>query len=270
MLAMTRDEAAAAVEVFRGYAGRIVVASSQDVYAAMGGLLGKEETPPTAGLALGEDAPLRTSRYIHGGAYEKIEVEEVFRGAGDGLPATILRMPAVHGPDDPQHRFFPWVKRMTEGRPALVLDAGMANFRWSHAYVENVAHAFVLAATQDAAAGQVYNVSESHTPTVGERLHALATAAGYRGKIVAAPRDRCPPHLVMPADYRFDLITSDARMRRELGYREIVAPEEAWRRTFEWQRTVCPLAVHAQQFDDAAEDTFLRSVGMLKKKPSGT
>jgi nucleoside-diphosphate-sugar epimerase len=266
MLAMTREDAVAAVEVFRGYAGRVVVASSQDVFAAFGGLLGKEETAPTAGVTLTESSPLRKSRYIHGGDYEKLEVESAFQDAAEALPVTIMRMPAVYGPGDGQHRFFPWVTRMEARRPALVLEAGHANFRWSHAYVENVAHAFVLAATNDAAAGKTYNISEPHTPTHAERLHALAQAAGYRGRIVAAPRDRCPPHLILPVDFRFDLVAGDMPLRRELGYRELVSEEEGLRRTYEWQRGVCPLTAGIHLFDDEAEDAFLRLVGMLRKK----
>jgi nucleoside-diphosphate-sugar epimerase len=262
MIAMSAFDAQSAVHAFAGHAGRIVVASSQDVYAAFAGLLRKQDVPPSA-APITEESPLRTARNLHGGDYEKLDVEETFLAAADRLPVTLLRMPATYGPEDPRHRFFPYVKRFADGRPAILLEPAFGTFRWSHAYVENVAHAFTLAVTNPAAANRTFNVSEPKTPTTGERLHALARAAGYRGQIVVVPRDRCPPHLLKPHDFRHDLVTSDAALRRDLGFAEPVSPEEALRRTVVWQQTVCPAEITPADFDYPAEDAFLRAAGIL-------
>ncbi len=280
MIAMTRDDARQAVDAFSGFAGRIVVASSQDIYAAFGALRGKEDAPPTGHL-LREDAPLRTARYLYGGDFEKLDVEEVCVHNADRLPVTLIRMPPTFGPGDPRHRFFSHIKRFDDRRRAILLEPGMANFRWTHAYVENIARAFVLALTIPHAApsettpapsSRIYNVSETpfHSdagvtngaPTIAERLHWLARAAGYKGRIVVVPRDRAPQHLIKPFHFENDVATSDALIRKELGYAEAVGVEEGLKRTVQWERANPPEEVDAAEFDYAAEDALLRELGI--------
>ena len=278
MVAMTRGDAVAAVEVLAGHTGHVVVASSQDVYAAFGALLRKEERTVSS-LPISEGSPLRTSRYIRGGGggaggaggYEKIEVEEEFLAAADRLPVTIVRMPAVYGPNDAQHRFYPFLKRMEEKRPAILLDPAQGNFKWSHGYVENVAHALVLAVSSEGVTGaRIYNVGEGphgRTPTMAERLHELARAAKYRGQILIGPREECPKHLLHEkVDFRHDVIINDVAIRRELGYTEIISSEEGFRRTVEWERAHPPGVVDERAFDYAAEDRVLEKFGLLRKK----
>jgi hypothetical protein len=56
--------------------------------------------------------------------YAKILVERVALGDGD-LSATILRLPMVYGPGAPEvikRRFFAYLKRIDDGRPAILLD----------------------------------------------------------------------------------------------------------------------------------------------------
>ncbi|HUO10405.1 MAG TPA: NAD-dependent epimerase/dehydratase family protein [Phycisphaerae bacterium] len=274
MHAMTLHEAQLAIDAFAGHTSHLVVASSQDVYAPFGALLKKEERLPSS-LPISEDSPLRTSRYIRGGgapAYEKIDVEETFLAHAKKLPVTILRMPPTYGPHDPNHRFFPFLKRIDDKRPAILLDPAQGNFKWSHAYVENVAHAFSLALTAPPPAAslraRIYNIGEgphAKTPTIAERLHEFARAAKYRGQILIVPRDHCPPHLLHDElDFRHDLIINDAAIRKELGYSEIVPPDEAFRRTIAWQRQNPPPSIDPAEFDYATEDKVLAAFGLLR------
>lgn len=71
-------------------------------------------------------------------AYDKILVERAVMGDADPV-GTILRLPMVYGPGDPQHRLFQYLKRMDDRRPAILMDEGAAGWRWSRGYVENVA-----------------------------------------------------------------------------------------------------------------------------------
>jgi nucleoside-diphosphate-sugar epimerase len=91
-------------------------------------------------------------------------------------------------------------------------------WRWTHGYVENVAAAIVLAATHPAAGGQIYNVGEEHTPTVGDRLKDLPPSS-----IASATS--------MLANFEQDLVYDTSRIRDELGYREPVSYNEGLRRT---------------------------------------
>jgi hypothetical protein len=47
-------------------------------------------------------------------------------------------------------------------------------------------------------------------------------------------------------------------IREELGYVELVPPDEGFRRTAEWERTQPPQEIDPQSFDYAAEDAVLR------------
>jgi nucleoside-diphosphate-sugar epimerase len=233
MWAMTEADAAEFVATYRGYAGRAVVISSGDVYRAYGRLTGKEPGPPDA-VPLSEDAPLRESRYPYATDYEKILVEQVCRGQSE-LPVTILRYPAVYGPND-SHRFQPWVRPMLSGEPEVTVPDTFAAWRWTHGYAEDVAGAVVLAATDARASGRIYNVGESETPTWAERLADLAEAVGWNGRIVARPVHEFPDSQQFPPDPRQDLMVDTRRIRGELGYREVVPRAEGYRRTMAWER----------------------------------
>ena len=89
------------------------------------------------------------------------------RGPHYYLPkgATVLRLPMVYGPGDPLRRFLPVVKRVDDGRRAIIVEEKFAAWCGPRGYVENVAHAIALAATSDRAAGRVYNVGEAESIT---------------------------------------------------------------------------------------------------------
>jgi nucleoside-diphosphate-sugar epimerase len=172
------------------------------------------------------------------------------------LAGTILRLPAVYGPGDSRHGFFSHLKRMDDGRPAILLDENLARWRWSHGYVENVATAITMAITDDRASGRIYNVGEESIPTTAERLRRLAKLAGWMGEIVALPRNALPEHLRDAYNYSQDLAYGTSRIRSELGYKEVVSVDEGLRRTIAGLRAHPP-AFEAAQYDYAAEDEAL-------------
>src|SRR5262249_25760887 len=145
-------DAQAAMSAFRGIAGRLVAVSSGDVYRAYGLLRGTESGPPES-MPLREGAALRREMFPYrsiakGSAdwtyhYDKILAERVVTNERD-LPGIVLRLPAVYGPGDDRHRLHPWLKRMDDRRPAIVLQEDFARWRWTHGYVENVAAAIAL------------------------------------------------------------------------------------------------------------------------------
>jgi nucleoside-diphosphate-sugar epimerase len=147
---------------------------------------------------------------------------------------------------------------MDDHRPAILLEATQAVWRWTHGYVDNVAQAIALAVLDDRAAGEVYNVGEEPTPTVSQRVQSLGRAAGWNGSIVSLDAKRLPVHLQAPYQPLQDLVVDSAKLRNELGYRERVSPEEALRRTIDWERSNPPTAGDpgAKEYD--AEDAALR------------
>jgi nucleoside-diphosphate-sugar epimerase len=272
MIPLVEQDAHTAMRVCRGMADRVVAISSQDVYAAYGKLAGIESGPADA-LPLDEDAPLRTRLYPYRGEqprapddprrwlddYDKILVERVVVGDPD-LPGTILRLPMVYGPRDGQHRLFEYLKRMDDGRPAILLDAGLASWRWTRGYVEDVAAAIALAVTDQRAAGRVYNVGQAEAFSTAAWIRKVRQAAGWSGKVVVMPRDRLPEHLRPGVNTAHHLSTDSTRIREELGYAEHVPLDEGLRRTVVWERSHPPEKVDPKLFDYAAEEAALSSL----------
>lgn len=260
MAAYTETNALAAVDALRGVARRLVVISSQDVYRAYGRFRGKEDGPLEP-VPIAEDASLRERLYPYRGAgrglddYEKILVERAATSAPD-LPATVLRLPMVYGEGDEQHRLHLELKRMDDGRPAILLEERVACWRWSRAYVEDVAAAIALCVTDERAAGRVYNAGDDGL-TYADWVREVGRAAGWSGELVVVPDGRLPPQLRPPAgDYGQHLIAGTTRIRGELAYREVISREEGLRRAITWERAHPPEG-SPRLFDYAAEDALL-------------
>jgi nucleoside-diphosphate-sugar epimerase len=265
MVPMTARDAQAAVDTFSGHAGRLVAISSQDVYRAFGRVNGFESGPPDP-IPITEDSPLRERHYPYRGDtsrdasdpskymddYDKILVERAVMSAPD-MPGTVLRLPMIHGPGDRQHRLFPFLKRMDDRRPAILLEHGFANWRAPRGYVENVAHGIALAATDPCAAGRTYNVAEQEALSTLDWVKRIAPVAGWHGEIVVAPEGRMPPLLAS----EHQLVVDSSRIRRELGYAEIISQDEALKRTIAWERANPPAELDPADFDYAAEDEIL-------------
>ena len=261
MIPQNDDDARGVQAVFRGVARRVVAISSQDVYRAYGRLLRTEPGQPDP-LPLTEDAPLRERMYAQAGMipgaerYEKILAERVYLGDA-ALPGTVLRLPAVYGPGDHQHRVFEYLKRIDDGRQVIVLEEQLAGWRWTRGYVENVADAVALAVTDERAAGRVYNAGDPDTLTQAEWVRAIGAAAGWHGEIKTVPAERLPEAMRFDGNLAQSWVTDSSRIRRELGYAERIPRDEALLRTVAWERAHPPATFDAAQFDYAAEDAAL-------------
>ena len=272
MVPVIEQDALELMNAFTGIARRVVAISSQDVYRAFGRVNRTEPGSPDA-IPLTEDAPLREKLYPYRGEiprapddparwnddYDKILVERHVMG-DPKLPGTILRLPMVYGPGDYQHRLFPFLKRMDDKRPAILLDEGVARWRWTHGYVENVAAAIALAVTDERANKRIYNAGEADAFSMAEWISKIAQFAGWEGKIVALPADRLPAHLAEEIDPNQHLVTDSTRIRQELGYSEPISLDEALKRTIAWERANPPAVIDAKQFDYAAEDAVLAAL----------
>lgn len=210
MVAMGKADTHAAVEFFRSNTGRVVWISSGDVYLAYGRFTGTEPGPVLPGL-LTEDSPLRTVMYPHrdpakatddiANIYDKVLVERIAASDGE-LPATILRLPKVYGREE------------NADLATVYAFRNHPQWRWTHGYVENVAAAIALGALHPAAQGRTYNVGEEHTPTVAERLAKL-------------PASEIAVNTDSKVNFDQDIAYDTARIRTELGYKEVVAEDEA-------------------------------------------
>jgi len=266
------------VDVFRGIADRVVALSSGDVYRAAGILHGTEPGPLQP-VPLTEDSDLRTQgQTYHKEAleairqtlpwleddYDKIPVERAILSDAE-LAGTVLRLPMVYGPGDRFRRLHPYLRRMDDGRPAILIQEDAAQWRGPRGYVENVAAGIALAATSQQAAGRIYNLAEAQSFSELEWARHVGRSAGWSGSVYAVPEDLTPAHLKMPYNSAQHWTMSSARIREELAYAEPVSPDDAIRRTIQWERANPPAQVNPVQFNYAAEDAALEQLGAREK-----
>jgi nucleoside-diphosphate-sugar epimerase len=243
-------EDVARLRLFAGQVRWAVVVSSQDVYLAFGRLR-RSEPGPYLPTPLTEDSPLR--RVVVDPGYDKVGVERAAATIPE-LDATIVRLPAVHGPRDEQRRLYRYVKAMDDGRPAIVLDDTLREWRWTRGYVEDMGRAIALAATNSRAAGRVYNVAYEQVFTEPDWVRAIARVHGWRGDVVCVPSGELPEPLRAEFDASQDFAVDSSRIREELAYAEAVDFDDALRRTIEWERANPPPDT---SLDYAAEDVLL-------------
>lgn len=173
------------------------------------------------------------------------------------LPGSILRLPMVYGPRDRQHRLFEYLKRMDDGRPAILLDEGLANWHWTRGYMENIAAAIALVVTNERSTGCIYNVGEAEALTMAEWIRTIGQTAGWNGEVVVVPQRYLPAHLRPEINTDQHLAADTTRIRKELGYNETVPQDEALARTIAWERAHPPDTINPEMFDYAVEDAIL-------------
>jgi nucleoside-diphosphate-sugar epimerase len=269
MILSSGKQAGGLMDTFRGIARRVVAASSCDVYRACGILHGSEDGTLEP-VPLTENSPLRTKPQTYppkqmeavrkfypwvDHEYDKIPVERAILGDAE-LPGAVCRLPMVYGPGDPARRFFPMLRRIADRRHAILFEAGQSAWKAPRGFVENVADAIALVATEDRAAGRVYNIAELPAFTELEWAQKIAAAAGWRGNFMVLPKDRTPKHLIMPGNTAQHWEVDSTRIRTELGYRERVSIEDGIGRTVEWDFKNLPDAFPLYAVDYAAEDTI--------------
>jgi len=230
------DKEGHGISHFRGIAERAVVISSGDVYRAFGRLWRSEPGPPDS-VPLREDSPLRSLPAPDGKREDEFDNLEVERAAlaEPALPATILRLPATHGPRDKQHRLARYLRAMDDGRPAIVLGETHARWRWSRGYVENIAAAIALAVGDERAAGRIYNVAAEPALSEAEWIQAIARLAVWDGEVRLVPDENLPGPLQPRFDFTQHLEIDTAAIRSELGFRETVDEADGLKRTIEWE-----------------------------------
>jgi nucleoside-diphosphate-sugar epimerase len=246
---------------FRGIAERAVVISSGDVYRAFARLWRSEPGVPDP-VPLREDAPLRSSRAPDRSAehgFDNLDAERAAR-AEPAIAATILRLPATHGPGDPQRRLARYVRAMEDGRPAIVLGETQARWRWSRGYVENVAAAIALAVGDRRAAGRTYNVAAPTALSEADWIRAVAAVAEWGGEVRIVRDEQLPVALRRSFDFEQHLELDTTAIRAELGFREAVSEADGLRRTVEWERGTLADAPDLR-LDYSAEDEVLAVPG---------
>jgi len=127
------------------------------------------------------------------------------------------------------------VRRVLDGRRRIVVaDEGLTLHH--HGFTENIAHALLLALDQpEAAAGKIFNIADEEVLSVRQVVELIAAALDHELEIVSMPYDLAVPAWPLlaqplPTHRVLDL----TRVRRDLGYRDLVPARDAIARTARW------------------------------------
>ena len=268
MIPMCEADATGLLDTFKGIAHHAIVISSADVYRNYELLRGIAEDQPDPELLI-ETSPLRMNLFPYRALaketadrwynYDKILVERVVTSEPD-LPVTVLRLPFVYGPGDTKHRLFPYLKRMDDRRPAILIERGQLNWRWTRGFVENVAAAISWAAGDQKSAGRIYNVGEISALGEEDWIASIAQEVRWTGKVVALDPGQMPEQMRSGLTWQHQLATDTSLIRREPGFSEPVSFREGLARTIAWERTNQPAEINPKDFDYESEDRVLRAV----------
>jgi nucleoside-diphosphate-sugar epimerase len=227
--ALTRADAEIALDVLPPRI-RLVVISSMDVYRAFGALNDDRETDP---VPLDELSPVRADRYPYRGKlagmddYDKLDVEDTYLPRG----ATSLRLPMVYGERDYQRREEFILRRVRAGRTRIPVGGG--TWLACRGYVRDVARGARLTLESSAARGEVLNLCEDRTFSIGIWSRMIIDAAGSLAELVRVADDLLPEDLKPTGTMPQHIVASAGKARGLLGW-TTSEPAACLRTTVAW------------------------------------
>jgi nucleoside-diphosphate-sugar epimerase len=185
--------------------------------------------------------------------------------------ATHFRYPFLYGPYQIAPREWCVVRRILDGRRSIIVPDDGLTLNHS-AYVENAAHAILLAIDRpEASAGQIYNCGDERLLTLRQTIEIIARSLGYDLEIVSMPWDlavSARPMIAQP--WTTHRVLDLTKIRTQLGYTDVVAPERGLAITAKWLRDH-PLPpngpdekIMQDPFDYRAEDELIASWKTLR------
>jgi UDP-glucose 4-epimerase len=202
----------------RARVGRVAAASSASIY-------GMAERFPTA-----EDHHPYSNTTIYGAT--KVFNEGLLASFRDmyGLSYIALRPFNVYGPRMDIHGAYTevlvrWMERIAGGKPPIIFGDGSQSMDFI--FVEDVARAFVLAATSDAE-GEVFNIASGTETTLKELALAMLRVMDSRLDIEYGPERALTAVPRRVADVR--------KAKARLGFKAEIGLDEGLRRLWLWWR----------------------------------
>lgn len=231
----TRALAQAATAI-RGGPPRFLYISSQ---AAMG-------PNPPGRTRVESDLPSPVSEY----GRSKREGEIALENLGAALPWTILRPPAVYGPED--RALLPFFQMAARGTAILPARATM---RFSLVHVDDLCEGIASALASPRSVGRSYFLSADEQPSVREVLTMMGESFGRRTRVVSIPGTLVWPLAAMvdvqawlrrrPSFFSCDKmremrasewLCSSQRAAEDFGFRPRISLREGLRQTAAWYK----------------------------------
>jgi nucleoside-diphosphate-sugar epimerase len=244
----------------RGRVGSVVVLSSAAVYFP-------EDEADFARLPVPIAERTETVPPGRAGYASKKRAIEVALLEQDALPATLIRAGAIHGPWSTWAREWHFVKRILDGRRAIVL-AYRGESRFHPISVHNLAELIWLAAERPGR--RVLNAGDPEPPTVLEIGRAIAANLDHEwAEVLIGEPVGNVGETVWSTPHPVVLDMTEAEF--ELGYRPVTTYEQALPETVAWLveatrgrdwREVLPRSaeIMATAFDYAAEDELIKGL----------
>ena len=163
-------------------------------------------------------------------------IRETEEAVFDAHPDAIhLRYPQLYGPRQLLPREWPIVRRVLDRRPFLIVPDGGLTVK-SQAWVENAAHATLLAVDQPRAGiGNIYNVADEELFSIRQIAEIIADEFGHEWEIISLPHEVATSTRPMLTSWSSSHRVLDIGPTiRDLGYSDVVSPKEAWRRAARW------------------------------------
>jgi len=193
--------------------------------------------------------------------------EHVERGEFRGC---MLRYPYVYGPAQLVPREWSIMRRILDGRRRILLpEGGLALL--SHGYGLNLAQAVLLAVDRaDVASGRAYNVGDEQTFSLRQWVEVIAGALDTEVEIVTMPDiEGHPSTAITNHQLAHHRVLDLARVKQDLGYRDLVPALEALVQTTHWYRDH-PIEPGSElernlqdPFDYATEDAIIERMDRL-------
>lgn len=171
--------------------------------------------------------------------------------------ATVLRYPIIYGP----HQLLPFewclARRALDRRPFVVLpDGGLRLI--ARGYSVNMAHAVMCAVDRpEEASGQIYNCGDEYQLTLRQLAEVVAKALGHQWEIISVPAALAwPSWPMMYTDPQgsWHRLYDINKIKRELGYRDVLPAVEAVTKTVQWYAERRDLL--ASEIEKRLDDTF--------------
>ncbi len=246
-ICFTPEHARQNIDCFAGRVGRLVMISTDFVYAA-----GPRPLPITEDTR--RDAPTEYGR-------NKAAAEEVLLAANDSLPVTILRPPHIVGPGgllgtgSLQGRDPALPARLRRGEPIVLLDGGALLIQ--PADRRDIARASLAVLASPESAGRAYNIAGPKAVTTRHYYQIVADALGVPLKVASLPSAlylRAFPNNAPFAQHRAYSLEA---LARDAHFRPAIPLETSLRETLAWLEANPPLGADAPP---SARDTELNGL----------
>ena len=238
------------VELFRGRVRHFVFTSSAAVYR-------RRFVQPTLESFRRHDPTDGDPRKGYG--VGKVQCEDFLMAehAGNGFPATVLRVSHTLGPMSPVVTRDPiFFARLEAGRPILVPGDGFAMVHLIH--VNDVARLMASLAGNDRVAGQAYNVAGTEFSTLLGAIEMMGRAVGVKPDVIHVPMDlarhRNPPLVHWGEAVMGGTVLSVDKALRDLDWTPEFGLESGYRDSYRW---FADGGRDRYQFDFTADDEVL-------------